>query len=129
MPERKAADQPEPPADSERAQVLGELAAGIRMPFLQELARWLDAGPTDQDLRTLAAKSGDRWAQGVTQLAKLAGFAERVELQAVKPVVSLSDSELLAELSDRLQMPADELRTRLTPRTLPAAEGAPGPGS
>jgi hypothetical protein len=128
IPDPTAADQPEASADpnAERGRILRELAAGLRDPFLRELARFLTTAPTEEQLRAFAAKSPDRWAQAIAIHGRLAGF-DKLEVTGTlrQDVSNMSDSELLGELSERLQLPADELRKRLSPRALPPA-GPPG---
>lgn len=88
----------------DRAAIRRELEALYAAPFQRQLAAWLEAGDklTLDDLATFARKSPDRFAQGLTLLARLAGY--RQELQLTLPtldVAQLSDAELIAEILTR----------------------------
>jgi hypothetical protein len=124
MPEPTAADRPETPADpnERRALVLQELSVGLRDPFRRELARLLAIPVTDDDLRAFAAKAPDRHFQSIAILGRLAGYSDHLEVTATRrDVSSMSDSELLAELSQSLGLSPDDIRKRLSPRALPPA--------
>ncbi len=70
---------PAPPAvDPLYDAVLQRLTAGAREDFVQMLARWTQAAPgydldTMEALRALAKKYPDRYMQGMTMVARMAG--------------------------------------------------------
>ena len=84
------------------------LTARSREPFVQELKRFLEAGPTDKALKQFAAQHPDRWSQMVSAFAKLAGYTERSEslnLNLIASLDSMSDVELenkLVEMQEEL---------------------------
>jgi hypothetical protein len=47
---------------------------------MELLARAIIAAPSEAKLKEFAGKAPDRWAQSVTQLAKLSGFSEKIEV-------------------------------------------------
>src|SRR4029434_5500694 len=75
---RQTAD--ESPAASEREGVsmasLGQithLRAYSREPFRELLDQWLANGPTDEQIQKIAAKTPDRWTQGLPVIGRLPG--------------------------------------------------------
>jgi len=91
------------------------LGARQRDPFVIELARWLRYRPTPEDLKALAKRSPDRWAQGVAILMRGAGYTEALEVRAELSLdySRLSDAELEHRLADRLGLSVHDLRQRL----------------
>lgn len=74
------------------------ILAQNREPFQQLLADWLDAAPDTVSIKISGKKSPDRYMQGLTQAAKLAGVAG--------PDVDINLSGL-AGLAVRLQRMSD----------------------
>jgi hypothetical protein len=98
-------------------EMLDELASQQRAPFQRELARWLANAPDDADIRAFAAKSPDRWSQGVAILTRAAGFTEKTEVVGdanltafVRRLQGLSDSDLERELARLRAAPPTTLR-------------------
>jgi hypothetical protein len=95
----------------DRETVLRQLLARQRDPFVEELARWLNVGLTEAELRTFAVKSPDRWSQGIAILGRLAGYTDKLEIRTeIASLDAMSDGELEAELCRRLGLTAAELR-------------------
>ncbi len=83
-----------------------------RIPFKSILATLLKCEPTADEVKKFAAKWPDRYAQTVTQFAKLSGFPDRLEIQGSfsTDISQMSDMELLqkmAELEDKLKIMKD----------------------
>ncbi len=85
--------------DSERTQ--REIDVLSRAPFRRLLARIMAHAPSDEALETIAERNPDRWAQTATQIARLGGYNERLEVEGSLNVSiqELSDSELVAQLA------------------------------
>jgi hypothetical protein len=80
-----------------------------RAPFLDLLQAWLENGPDIADVKLFAAKYPDRWAQTARQLAQMAGYAERTEIEhnITLNVRSMSDSQLEDQLRKELELVAN----------------------
>ena len=81
-----------------------------RFPFQNELVKLLESAPTIESLQKLADKSPDRYYQAITMIARLAGYTEKVEIQAdVRHLLALKDmsdydiDNKIKELGERLQ--------------------------
>ncbi len=85
--------------DPERTQ--REIDVLSRAPFRRLLARIMAHAPSDEALETIAERNPDRWAQTATQIARLGGYNERLEVEGSLNVSiqELSDSELTAQLA------------------------------
>lgn len=79
-----------------------ELHQLSRDPFRRELAKLLGNAPSDDALTRIAERNPDRWAQALAILGKLAGFSDKLEVQANvhAQLSSMSDSELEQRLRD-----------------------------
>ena len=85
-------------------EVVQRILVGNRQDFVEEVARWLRCTPDEESLRALAHKQPDRFMQGLTMVARMAGLTtERSEVYFqgtlatfVAEITSLSDAELLA---------------------------------
>jgi len=72
-----------------------------RVPFRKVLADLLECAPTPENIRALAEKSPDRWAQALSIVAGLAGFD-----RGIGPTINLynvgnmSDAQLMERLSE-----------------------------
>ena len=89
-------------------EIEAELERLSRTPFVQSLARILDAEPSVDEIRKLAARFPDRWGQLAAIFARLAGFTEKAETTTniLVNVHTMSDLELetrLKELDEKLQ--------------------------
>ncbi len=91
-------------------QIAAALKAGSREPFRQLLEIFLKAAPTSEEVAEVARRAPDRYVQGVTMLAKLGGYHEKM---AVDHSHTLNVVELMqlgdAELSERLQTALEKL--------------------
>lgn len=103
---------------------LEELFSSLsRQPFVQELSRFVAANPSRAKIREFAEKYPDRWAQGVSILARLAGYSEKVDVSVsglIQHVRALSDVELESrlkivnqELQSVVDMPANGPKTTI----------------
>ncbi len=82
--------------------VVQRLTLGNRDDFVNELAKWLQCTPSEEALRGRANHQPDRFMQGMTMVARMAGIADKhehhhsVDLVAfVAEISNLSDAELL----------------------------------
>lgn len=97
-----------------------------RTPFLNLLAMFMEAAPTPDAIAQFAREKPDRWAQAIAMIAKIAGFAERQEIDHTISVEvnQMSDAQLMdriAELQGQLQPAGPPLieacaRARARPR-------------
>ena len=72
-----------------------------REPFKKMLVPALANQPDPGKIKVFANKSPDRFAQYLIQIAKLAGYNEKIEVDLTfKPLNQLSDSELRTMLRD-----------------------------
>lgn len=101
--------------DFSREQLLEQIRALQREPFQRELVKLIAAAPSEAEMREWSKKSIDRYAQSVMIFGKLAGYSERVEVQATgllalaAEVGRLSDSEIerrLVEVRESRSLPA-----------------------
>lgn len=66
-----------------------------RQPFARVLSNFLACEPNAKAIRLAAKRSPDRWVQSLTQLARLAGYHDKLELDVeLSRVTDLSDAEL-----------------------------------
>ena len=86
------------PYDPRLDRLRTQLAELSRAPFQDLLADLLAAAPSPEDIRRLAGKSPDRWAQAVTMVARLGGYAQQTEVALDARIADMSDSELLQAL-------------------------------
>ena len=89
-------------------QIAAALKAGSREPFRELLEIFLKAAPTSEEVAEVARRAPDRYVQGVTMLAKLSGFHEKMQVDhnhshKVMALMQLSDSELMGRLQDGLE--------------------------
>ena len=72
-----------------------------REPFKKMLVPALANQPDPGKIKVFANKSPDRYAQYLTQIAKLGGYNEKLELDLTfKPLNQLADSELRTMIRD-----------------------------
>ena len=72
-----------------------------REPFKKMLLPALANQPDPGKIKTFANKAPDRYAQYLIQIAKLAGYHEKLEVDVTfKPLHNLADSELRTMLRD-----------------------------
>lgn len=73
-----------------------------RQPFLDLVAELMNAAPNYRDLLAFARERPDKWVAAISQAAKLAGFADRSEVQhsVYVEVHQMSDSQLLDRLAE-----------------------------
>lgn len=94
------------PAAYDPAFLHRDVALMSREPFRALLAELIEAKPTKDNVRIFAEKYPDRWAQAVTQVAKLAGYSERIDVHAsglaglVQELLGLSDADLYARAQE-----------------------------
>lgn len=78
-----------------------EIELRSRNPFIEILAAGLLNSPSNKAVKKLADKSPDRYAQYITQMAKLSGYSEKIEVEQSKVnLKQLAMSELRSLLSD-----------------------------
>ena len=90
------------PVKIDTSEVATALEIGSRQPFVDELARFLDARPSEQTLTKFAARHPDRWASMVATFARLSGYNDRTEsvnLNLFANIKNMSDAELEEELA------------------------------
>ena len=96
--------------------VAAEITVLMREPFQRALASMMQCAPDPDSIKNFAKKSPDRWAQAVSQLARLAGYHdESVPNINVLLIGQLSDADLMKRLSN--------LRNPLKGSDLPALTG------
>lgn len=78
------------------------LVSGSRDPFISSLERLLGAHPTDTRLAEWAGDQPDRYFSALSQVAKLAGYTEKMETQGHIDLASKSDAEIQAMIDDAL---------------------------
>ena len=84
------------------AQTIEHIERMSRGPFREILSEVLNATPTVANLRKFANKSPDRWAQMVTILSGLSGYAShKVEIEGniTHTIAGMSDSQLREKLA------------------------------
>src|SRR5512145_2652289 len=86
------------PRQLQREEIEAQLEAASRLPFVGLLARLLGCAPTDAAIDAIAQKNPDRWAQMLAIVARLAGYTEKLDVNAQLDVSlhDLSDAELMA---------------------------------
>jgi hypothetical protein len=102
----------------EKLAELGQDVEGLlRRPFRRELARILGCAPTDAAIVKFSRRFPDRWGQLVAIFGRLAGYSERLEVEAnlAHQINTLSDAEVIARLE------AIELELGKQSRALPGA--------
>jgi len=91
--------------NTEAIEIRAALENRVRSPFRSVLTDWLGASPGEDDLKKFAAKSPDRWSQGLAILGRLSGYSDKLEVDTditvTRRIDSMSDMEMRAEL-DRL---------------------------
>ena len=93
------------------------LMARSREPFVEELKRILEAGPSDKALRQFAAQHPDRWSQMISTMARLAGYTDKTESLELNFYLDLrnkSDMEVEQALEVELKR-LDSLQGKDTP--------------
>ena len=90
------------------AEISAALKAGSREPFRELLEIFLSAAPSSEEVAEVARRAPDRYVQGVTMLAKLGGYHEKMQVDhkhthKVMALMQLSDSELMGRLQDGLE--------------------------
>ena len=116
-------------ADRQKRQhsIRKQLALYSTTPFLDEVAYLMGFRPTPQALQEFADQHPDKWANCIAIFAKLAGYAENLNLNvdATLNVQSLSDSQLEQRLeilrASRALLPTPQVVTPNTgsPNKLP----------
>ena len=95
------------------------LAVMSRSPFMDKLSQALDHGPDDAAITALANRNPDRYAQYIAIFARLAGYTDKLEVEATftHSVAAMSDAELeqardkmLADLRTTCESPSPEAR-------------------
>ncbi len=89
-------------------EIAAALKAGSREPFRELLEVFLKAAPTSEEVAEVARRAPDRYVQGVTMLAKLGGYHEKMQVDhnhthKVMALMQMSDSQLMARLQDGLE--------------------------
>ena len=94
-----------------------------RTPFLDLLALWMDCTPDQATLELFAEKYPDRFIKAMVELGRLAGYADKmqVDVNLTTKVQSLSDSQL----EDRLRRNAERLGISVPPILSLEAETVP----
>ena len=73
-----------------------------REPFRELLLDALSNSPSPQALKIFADKAPDRYAQCLTQYAKLAGYNEKIDVEHTVTFKNMSDMELITLLNQAL---------------------------
>ena len=86
------------------------LNAMSRGPFQQALVDIMGCQPTVEAIRQFADKSPDRWGQLVAIMAKLAGYHDKLEIEAnlTMNINSMSDAQLMDTLAETLPLMKQE---------------------
>lgn len=103
----------------DRNALSAELQRLSRGPFRDLLADFLTCAPTAKDIQRAAMKSPDRWAQALAIVAKLSGYHERLEVDGVAKVATLSDVEIEERLNAVIEKRAQQLAAQRTQEHLP----------
>jgi hypothetical protein len=84
-----------------------KLAQYDRTPFVDLLAVWMECIPSVDRLEQFAEKYPDRYIRGLVDLGRLAGFADKtqIDMSLTTQIGTLSDSQL----EDRLRKAAERL--------------------
>ena len=103
MPSQNAPSPTQAVAPVARDLLLLEVERFSRGPFRDILVDILSAKPDKKSLQAFANKYPDRWAQALTIVARLSGYAEKKEeTKNINVMIhSMSDAELLAELGKK----------------------------
>ncbi len=83
-------------------EIAAALKVGSREPFRELLEIFLKASPTSEEVAEFARRCPDRYAQGVTMLAKLGGYHEKMLVDHTHIVMELTQFSD-ADLAERLQ--------------------------
>jgi len=80
-----------------------------RRPFLDLLAEWLLCSPDPEDIQKFANKYPDRYAGAMRQIAQVAGFTEKKEIDVGVNlnIHLLSDSQLEDKLKNMMSKVID----------------------
>lgn len=86
-----------------------QLARYDRQPFIDVLSAWLQCAPTPEEVMAFAAKKPDMYIKAVGDLARMAGFTDKREVDVSVSIRldKLSDSQLedrAKRLLEQLQM-------------------------
>jgi hypothetical protein len=85
-----------------REQIAAQLQTYSRRPFLEVLATFLSAAPSQEDIAAFARQYPDRYATAVKAMGGLAGYStDRQEIE-ITDLDSLSDSQLRDKLEATL---------------------------
>ena len=92
----------EKPGVPTKEQILAELSAYSRNPFMEVLAEFLSEAPTPEAIKSFANAHPDKWASAIKQIGVIAGYTEKIEYQGniLVEVRGLSDSQLEARLHE-----------------------------
>jgi hypothetical protein len=100
-----------------KTEILDHLERLNRTPFRDILAEALGCAPNAKAMRKYFNRFPDRFAQTITQFAKLAGYSEKTEINQTNIyaiIAGASDAELMARLTKALET----LGTQPTPKTI-----------
>lgn len=103
LPGEAATQGPRNPMALVKEATLRELRSGNRSPFISGLAQLLGAWPSAERLREWANDQPERYFGGLAQVAKLAGYTDKVEGQSGRvDLTALSDAEIEERISEAL---------------------------
>lgn len=90
-------DPVEQEREEKKRKIRQALFSYSRGPFLEVLATAMACEPTPESIQAFANKSPDRYAQYITQMARLWGFTEKLEIQnnINVSITQMSDMQLL----------------------------------
>jgi len=76
-----------------------------REPLAEQLAVWLVAAPSAEDVAAYAERDPSRWAQGLAILTKASGYSEKNEIQlsGLEKLQTLPDSELMKQAAGHVE--------------------------
>ena len=100
-------------------ELLDKITVLSREPFSEILALFLDAKPNRKSVNESANKSPDRYAQSVAVFARLAGYSDKLEIEASVShnMKSLSDATLRAKLIELGVQVVEPLMIEVKPTT------------
>ena len=83
-------------------QIALELEVLSREPFLDILGKLLEAAPDAETVRIFSEKRPDRFAQAVAIFGRLAGFHDKLQIDAsvAIDISRMSDAELMDQLAE-----------------------------
>lgn len=81
-------------------ELLAELGAYSRQPYIEILGEILQAVPTPEALQTFADAHPDRWANAIKSISNLAGFHDKLEIHGNVnlDIKTMGDAQLMERI-------------------------------